>query len=159
MYGVLTPSPRLHLSCYGFEWVSTGLCRSARTPPSSPAYDITLQANVCDLRAVSDFKSRNDELLPIFRRNEVQAQSSPSIFLSAGQQPLKAGGVTPHVQQEAEAYSSGESKLDFEEYEDEKDAQTAVLSEQRESTVLGAVSHVELPICLRVCIHAYPSVG
>ena len=112
-------------------------------PPSSPAYDITPQANVCDPRAVSGFEEPEQRTSPNLPMKRSPSATPPPMFPLADQQLLEAGSVTPHVQQEPEAYSSGESELDREEYEDEKDTQTAVPSEQPKSTVLEAESHAD----------------
>ena len=65
----------------------------------------------------------------------------PTLLGFADRQPLEAGDATPHVQQESEVHSSGESEVEREEYEDEKDTQTSALPEQPELTVKQTIEY------------------
>lgn len=99
--------------------------------PSPPVYDVTPQANVCDPRAVSGFEpeQRSSHNFPLKRS---PSATPPPTLTFVGRHPLEADGSTPHVQQQAEIHSSGESEVDREEYEDHT---TAAPPEQPEPTV------------------------
>lgn len=122
-----------------------GYVQVSELPPSPPFFDVTPQANVCDPRAVSSFEEpaqRTSPDLPMKR----SPSASPSPMLPfANNQRLEADSVTPHLQQEAEVHSSGESELDREEYEDERDTQTAAFPEQLDSTVPETTEHAAPP--------------
>ena len=104
-------------------------------PPSPPVYDVTPQANVCDPRAGSSFEEPVRRTSPNLPMKRSPSASPPPIIAFADSQRLEANSITPHAQQDSELYSSGESELDREEYEDAKGTQTAGPSEQFDSTV------------------------
>lgn len=107
--------------------------------PSPPVYDISPQANACDPCAVGGFET-GQQTSPNFPLKRSPSATPPPMLDFAGQQLLEAGDITPHVQQEAEVHSSGESEV--EEDEDEKGIKTAASPEQPESTVPPTVDHI-----------------
>lgn len=109
-------------------------------PPSPPVYDMPPQPNVCDPRAVSGFEpeKRSTPNLPLKRSS---SSTPPPMLVFVDQQPIEADDVTPHVQQEGEVHSSGESEVDREEYEDEKVIQTSTPLEQSDPAVESVVEH------------------
>ena len=105
--------------------------------PSPPIYDVTPRSDVCDPRAVSGFEEEPDQRTsPNFPLKRSLSATPPPMFTFADQQLPEAGDATPHVQQEPEVHSSGESEVDREEIdEDEKDIHTAAPPEKSEPVV------------------------
>ncbi|KAF9787123.1 hypothetical protein BJ322DRAFT_701141 [Thelephora terrestris] len=108
---------------------SRGYVEMTELPPSSPVYDVT-QASVCDPRAVSGFEEQAQRPPPNLPMKRSPSATPPPMVAFTDQLPLEADTTTPHVQQEAESSSSGESELDQEEYEDERKIQIAVPPEE-----------------------------
>ena len=119
---------------------SRGYVEVAELPPSPPVYDVT-QSSVCDPRAVSGFEEPAPRLPPNLPMKRSPSATPPPMIAFADQQPLEADSTTPHEQQEAEVDSSGESELDQEEYEYERNIKTAVPSEESVPTVPETTEH------------------
>jgi hypothetical protein len=98
---------------------------TSEIPPPPPVYDITPQANVCDPRAVSGFEEPAHRTSPNLPMKRSSSTTPPPLLTSSDQEPLGADITTPYVHQEDDAQSSGESELDREEFEDEKNIQIA----------------------------------
>lgn len=122
-----------------------GYVQVSELPPSPPVYDLTPQTNVCDPRAVSDFEEPTQGTTPNLPTKRSPSGSPSPIVSFADDHRLEAGSSTPHVQQETEVYSSGESELDREEYEGVKEIQTATTLEQPDSMAPEASEFAVLP--------------
>ena len=108
--------------------------------PSPPAYDIP-QTDVCNPRAISGFEDPEQQTCPNLPLKRSPSATPPPMLAFADHQPLEDGEATPHVRQEAEFHSSGESEVDREEYEAEKNTQTVAPLEQPEPAVPLTVEH------------------
>ena len=140
-------SPPSDQGCVSPAMVSDGSPRYveiSELSPSPPVYDMSSQANVCDPRAVSGFEGPEQRNVLNFPLKRSPSATPPPMFASADQQLPEADDATPHVQQEGEVHSSGESEVDQEEYEDRKDTQTSAPPEQPVLTVEQTVEHTAL---------------
>lgn len=139
-----TASSPPNQSCVSPAMVSDGSPRYVEVSepsPSPPVYDVPSQDSVCDPRAVSGFEGSEQRSILNFPMKRSPSATPPTLLGFADRQPLEAGDATPHVQQESEVHSSGESEVEREEYEDEKDTQTSALPEQPELTVKQTIEY------------------
>ena len=132
-------------SCVSPAMVSDGSPRFVEVSepsPSPPVYDVPPQDSVCDPRAVGGFEESEQPSILNFPMKRSPSATPPSLLGFADQQPLEVGDATPHAPQESEIHSSGESEVEREEYEDEKDIQTSAPLEQPELTVKLTEEHI-----------------
>lgn len=130
--------------CVSPAMVSDGSPSYAAMPemsPSPPVYDVPPQPNVCDPRALGGFEEPEQRSTPNLPLKRSPSSTPPPMLAFVDQQSLEADDATPHVRQEGDVHSSGESEVDREEYEDEKDIQAPAHLEQPEPTVEPAVEH------------------
>ena len=134
--------------CVSPAMVSDGSPRYVEMPelsPSPPVYPVPPQASVCDPRAVSGFEEPEQRCTPNVPLKRSPSATPPPMFTFADQQPLEVGDATPHVHQETDVHSSGESEVDREEYQNEKVIQAPAPPEQHEPTVEQTVEEHTVP--------------
>lgn len=131
--------------CVSPAMVSDGSPRYVEMPelsPSPPAFDIDIppQADACDPRAVSGFEAPEQRTPPNFPLKRSPSATPLPMLAFTDQRSLEADAATPHVRQDADGHSSGESEVDREEYGDYVQT-VAAAPEQPESAVPTTVDY------------------